>query len=161
MTLIIEDGSNVANANSFNTDAELSAYASARGLELPATEAERDILQILAMDFITDNEDDMQGYRVTSDQELSFPRVGVVVNGYLNESDKIPATLKKAQNEASIAAHTQTLLTNATTNNIQKEKVDVIETSYFKGGSISKVRLDRVWNYLNPILNPTNKLVRT
>ena len=161
MPLIIEDGSNVPNANSFNTDVELVNYAGARGLELPDTEADRDVLQILAMDFITDNEDDMQGYRVTSDQELSFPRTGVVVNGFLNESDKIPATLKKAQNEASIAAYTQTLLTNSTTNNIQKEKVDVIETSYFKGGSISKARLDRVWNYLNPVLNPTNKLVRT
>lgn len=161
MTLIIEDGSNVTNANSFNTDVELTTYATARGLTLPATEAERDILQILAMDFITDNEDDMQGFRVTSDQELSFPRVGVEIHGHLNESDKIPTTLKKAQNEASIAAHTQTLLTNSSTNNIQKEKVDVIETSYFKGGSISKARLDRVWNYLNPVLNPTNKLRRS
>ena len=97
MALIIEDGSNVTNANSFNTDAELVAYAASRGLTLPATEAERDILQILAMDFVTDNEDDMQGYRVTSDQALSFPRTGVVVNGFLNESDKIPVTLKKAQ----------------------------------------------------------------
>ena len=161
MTLIIENGSNVANANSFNTDAELTAYASARGLELPATEAERNILQTLAMDFINDSEDDMQGYRVTSDQELSFPRTGVTIHGYLNESNKIPVTLKKAQNEASIAAYSQTLLTNSTTNNIQKEKVDVIETTYFKGGSISKVRLDRVWNYLNPVLNPANKLMRT
>lgn len=161
MTLIIEDGTNVAGANSFNTDAELQAYAASRGLTLPVTEAERDTLQILAMDFITDNEWDMQGYRVTSDQALSFPRVGVEMHGYLNASDIIPVTLKNAQNEASIAAYTQALLTNSTTNNIQKEKVDVIETSYFKGGSISKARLDRVWNYLKPILNPTNTLRRT
>ena len=161
MPLIIEDGSNVAGANSFNTDAELAAYAALRGLELPTTESERDILQILAMDFITDNEDDMQGYRVTSDQGLSFPRRGVVIHGFLFEADQIPTTLKNAQNEASIAAHTQTLLTNESTNNVQSEKVDVIATSYFKGGSISKARLDRVWNYLNPVLNPTNKLMRT
>lgn len=161
MALIIEDGSNVTGANSLNTDAELVAYAASRGLQLPATEAERDILQVLAMDFINDNEDDMQGYRTTSDQELSFPRTGVVVNGFLSPSDKIPATLKKAQNEASIAAYTQSLLTNESTNNVQSEKVDVIQTSYFKGGSISKVRLERVFNYLNPVLMPTNKLMRT
>lgn len=159
--LTIEDGSNVPNANSFNTDAELASYAAVRGLTLPATEGERDILQIKAMDFINANEVDMQGFRVASDQSLSFPRVGVVVNDFLVESDVIPSTLKSAQNEASIAAQTINLLTNESLQNVQKEKVDVLETSFFKGGSKTTVKLDRVYNYLSPILNPTNKLIRT
>ncbi len=161
MALIIEDGTNVAGANSFNTDVELVAYAAARSFELPVTESERDVLQIQAMDFITSNEDDMQGHRITSDQELSFPRSGVVVNGFAIASTEIPSTLKKAQNEASIAAYTQSLIVNESVSNVQSEKVDVLATSYFKNGSKTTVKLDRVYNYLSPILIATNKLTRS
>ena len=161
MALIVEDGSNVSGSNTYNTDAELQAYALARGYTLPATETDRDILQIKAMDFINYNEPDMQGYRVTSDQSVSFPRTGVVVNSFLIESDQIPDTLKKAQNEAAIASQTVDLLTNESISNVQKEKVDVIEKSYFKGGNKTSITLDTVYNYLSPVLNDVNKLVRT
>ena len=46
MALIIEDGTIVTGANSFTTDAEFVAYAALRGLVIPATEAERNPLQI-------------------------------------------------------------------------------------------------------------------
>ena len=161
MALIIEDGSIVDNATSYNTDAELAAYAEARGYTLPATEAERDILQIKAMDFINANESCMQGLRVSEDQEQAFPRNGVVVNGRLVASDKIPKTLKKAQNEASILVQDVALLTGTSVQNIQSEKLDVLATSYFKGGKRVKLDAGRIYNYLSPVLKPTNKLVRT
>ena len=48
--LIIEDGSIVANANSFATDAELKAYANIRGFVIPATQPAREALLVQAMD---------------------------------------------------------------------------------------------------------------
>ena len=69
MALIIEDGSGVANANSFTTDAEFVAYASIKGYVIPATESERDTLQVNGYDFISFTyESRLQGERV-------FPQV--------------------------------------------------------------------------------------
>ncbi len=161
MTLIIEDGSIVANANSFTTDAELVAYAAERGLTVPATESERDQLQIRGVDYLTSQEDYLNGVRVSSVQELIYPRSGVYINGFAFASDDIPKELKYAQMEAAIAANTQDLLVNGQGQNIESEKVDVLEISYFSGGSWDSVRLDRVNAYLNRLLkNTSGQLVR-
>ena len=160
MALIIEDGSNVANAQSFVTAAELVTYAALRGLAIAATEAEQESDLVLSMDYITGLESSLQGFRTASDQVLPFPRSGVVLNGYAVESDTIPQTLKNAQMECAIAANTQLLQINQEQNNVQSEKVDVLETSYFKGGSKTQIRLDRVMAYLSPYMEDSTKLVR-
>ena len=56
MALIIEDGTVVAGANSFATDAELQAYAAVRQVSLPAAQAEREALLITAIDYIVSKE---------------------------------------------------------------------------------------------------------
>ena len=161
MALIIEDGSVVANANSFTTDAEFVAYALARNLTLPSTSAERDVLQIKAMDFVISNEDCMQGYRVDIDQELPFPRNGVIIYDFLVPSDKIPSTLKKAQMEAGVIAQTVDLLPSSSVQNVQREKLDTLEVAYFKGGKKSTLNVQSVYTFLSPVLKQTTKLVRT
>jgi len=161
MALIIEDGTIVDNANSFTTDIELQAYANARGLTLPATEAERDALQINAMDFIASNEDCMQGKRVDVDQELSFPRIDVWVHDFAVQSDQIPNTLKKAQMEAAITSQTVNLLPSGTVKNVQSESLDTMSISYFKGGNSTSVQAANIYNYLQPVLVNNTKLVRT
>lgn len=159
--LTVEDGSIVTGANSFVTDTELKAYANLRGLSVPATQPEREALLVKAMDFINCNEKDMQGRRVSSDQLLSFPRIGVWVNDFFIDSTEIPATLKDAQCEAAIASQTINLLTNETVDNIQSKKLDGLAKSYFKGGNKTKINIQRVWNYLDPLLVDVNTLVRT
>ena len=161
MALIIETGAIIANANSYTTDAELVAYALARGVTIPALESDRDILQIKAVDFINDNEQSMQGTRTDSTQELSFPRVSVYVHDYLIGSNTIPTTLKKAQLEAAIVAYTQTLITSETLQNVSKEKADVLEVSYFQNGKRTTTNFSTVYNYLSPVLADNTKLVRT
>jgi len=161
MALIIEDGSTVDNANSFTTDAELQAYATARGVTLPATEAERDALQIKGMDFIAANEPCMQGQRVSADQELSFPRVGVIVYDFPVQSDEIPNTLKKAQMEAAITSQSVDLLPSGTVKNVQSESLDTMSISYFKGGNTTSIQASNIYNYLRPVLVDSNKLART
>ena len=63
--------------------------------------------------------------------------------------------------EAAIAAYTQTLLVNESKSNVETEKMDVLEVSYFSGGSWTKVRLGRVMNYISPFLVSGLELQRT
>lgn len=160
MALIIEDGSIVANANSYVTDLEFTEYAALRGFTLPSTAAEREYLLINAIDYLESK--DYMGTRSTpADQVLSFPRYDVYANDYLIPSDSIPQGLKNAQMEAAIAYQTQQLLVNESVNDIQSEELDVLKVSYFEGGKKTRVRVSRVNAYLSPYLSPAMGLVRT
>ena len=64
MALIIETGAIIADANSFTTDAEFVTYAALRGFTIPATESERNTLQIKAVDYLFSKELSMKGARV-------------------------------------------------------------------------------------------------
>ncbi|HHZ97773.1 MAG TPA: hypothetical protein EYN67_20020, partial [Flavobacteriales bacterium] len=64
--LIIEDGSVVANANSWVTDAEYKAFAKLKGYSVPATQPDRESNLANAYDFINFTyEQQLQGWRVT------------------------------------------------------------------------------------------------
>ena len=159
MTLVIEDGTIVADANSYTTDVEFVAYAAARGLDIPALEADRDILQVLATDWLNGKE--YKGLYVDADtQFMPFPRSSLWAYGRTIDSAAIPKELKWAAMEAAAAAHTQELLLNQQKQNITKEKVDVLEVTYAKGGIWSKVRVGRAMNYLKPFLLDADQLVR-
>ena len=153
MALIIENGSIITGANSFTTDAEFAAYALARNVTLPATEAERDVLQILAVDYLFSQESGMKGCRVSATQELMYPRSGVCAYGFNVASDSIPSGLKNAQMELAMQVATSELLISATTENLESFSVDgVYSESYFSGGSWSQVRTDKASAYLNALL---------
>ncbi len=142
--LIIEDGSQVANSNTFIDDAFYVAYAAARNLTIGADAPTREIELILAVDYLTSIESRFKGTRVESDQSLLYPRRNVIIFSDLFDQDSIPIQLKNAQAETAIAANSQLLLINESNQNIQSQKVDVIEQSFFEGGSWSVARLDRV-----------------
>lgn len=161
MALIIEDGTQAANANSFVTDLEYTAYATLKGLTVGADAAAREIDLLAGMDYILSREETLQGFRVSSTQSVMFPRIGVWLFGYSVASDFIHDYVKNSQMEAAAYNTSGTLLSNIETTNKMKEKVDVIEVEYFKGGSRSSVNLQRVDTYLIPLMEDTNKLVRT
>ena len=151
--LIIEDGSVVADANSFVTDEEFKKYANLRCMDVPATQPERESLLILAMDYLFSVEPKMQGCRVSIDQELPYPRSGVCANCFNIPSDSIPKTLKNAQMELALQANTSDILISQSMQNVSKEKLGELEVEYFSGGSWSTVRTDRADAYLNPLLS--------
>ncbi len=151
--LIIEDGTIVANANSLTTDAEFLAWASIRGKSVPATEPERDALQIAAMAFITSKEARLKGCRVDKLQTLPYPRRGLCVNNFEIDDDEIPVNAKQAQLELSIQAKDSPLLITETINNLQSfEVVGAYKEEYFSGGAWANVRTDAADVYLNPLL---------
>ena len=159
--LIIEDGSQVVNSNSYVTDLEYTDYAASKGLVVAATAELREVDLFAGIDYILGKESLLQGWRVSSTQAMTFPRVGVYLYGYSVESDTIPVNSKNAQMEAAAYNTSGTLLSNSEVTNTQTEKLDTLSITYFKGGSKSIVNLQRVNVYLQPLMKDINKLVRT
>lgn len=96
MAVVIEDGTVVANANSFVTVAEYLAWAEARGYTLPSEDAtEKNIYK--AMDYFVTFEPDFEGERLDDTQELPFPRTGQYINGVLIADGTIPKQVKELQ----------------------------------------------------------------
>lgn len=98
MTIIVENGTIVSGANSYVSEAELTAYATARGVTLSL---DTEQLLIRAMDYI--EAQIYLGYKFTSTQPLQWPRSGVYVDSYLVDSDVIPTELKNGQMETALA----------------------------------------------------------
>ena len=151
MTIIEEDGTIVANANSYVSVTELDAFALLRGVTLPVLEADKEVLLIQGTDYTENFWSRYQGSLVSEVQVLQFPRIGVSVNGFQVASNAIPQTLKNAQMQAAIESNTTSLTTN-TGQNIKMEKVDVIEVEYQDGtGSLYQPTFPKVDAYLDKL----------
>lgn len=154
MTIIVEDGSNIPNANSYVTVAELDSFASLRGYTLPTTETDKEVLLIKGTDYTESFRARYQGYKTYPDQSIQFPRNQVYIDGYPVANNTIPQDLKNAQMQAAI----ETSLSGGdiqpnTGKNIKKEKVDVIEVEYQdNNGALYAPTYPKVDTYLEPLL---------
>lgn len=136
MALIIEDGSGVAGANSYATVAEARAYALARGLSLPAADADVEKALVLACDKIETYR--FKGNKTDEANALEWPRAGVYVGASSVElaNDEIPDRLKMAQAQfAAESAGGTSLQPTGTGREVIRTKVDVLETEYAPRGS--------------------------
>jgi hypothetical protein len=141
MTIIVEDGSIVANADSYVSVANYTTWADARGIEYDSSVLETQILR--AMDYIETLR--FIGQKSTKAQPLQFPRVGVVVDGYELDYDEIPDQLKKAVYESIKAesdGNSQLANVERTTS---REKVGEIEVQYApnSNSSVSVVAINK------------------
>lgn len=152
MTLIVEDGTQVANSNTYVSDAEYAAYAAARGATIGSDATAREIELIKSMDYIESYRDRFKGSKVSSTQSLQWPRVNVFIDGYSIDSDEIPDELKNAQMETGMILNSTEILNTGATQNISKEKVDVLDVEYFNGGSWETTRTDTIDVYLDVLL---------
>jgi len=84
----------VVGTNTYASEAELSAYASAREIDIAGTPS---ALLTKAMDYLATLEDRWQGSRTSASQPLAWPRTGVYVYGTALADDAIPQSLKDAQ----------------------------------------------------------------
>lgn len=103
--LIIEDGTIVADANSWVTDAEYKAFAKLKGYSVPATQPDREANLANAYDFINFTyEQQLQGWRVTPQTQTGcMPRTNVYAYDVLVDSETIPQDFKNAQMLASLS----------------------------------------------------------
>lgn len=132
MPLVIENGSIVANANSFVTLAEIRAYAAARGVALSAVDAEIEALAVRAMDYITAQRTRYQGAKVSPSQPLQFPRIGVYIDNEEFPDTEIPTEVKNAQCQLCLeAASGVSLLPTVTGAQVKRERIEnAIEIEY-------------------------------
>jgi hypothetical protein len=139
--LVIEDGTNVANANSYATRAEIIAYAAARGVTIADADAS-DVFAVKAMDFIErQNFKGVPSYGVPGVvQALQFPRAEIEYQGAYFAADEIPSILKNAECEAAmLISQGIDLEPNraASEQSVKREKVGPLETEYFSAAAYS------------------------
>lgn len=107
-TIIVEDGTIVANANSYIDVTYLNAFATDRGFTLPSTTNEKEILIIKAMDYLEAK--CFKGEKSIADQELQWPRDNVYIDCELLNTDVIPEVLKRALAQLVVEQHLGTAL---------------------------------------------------
>lgn len=153
MALVVEDGSIVADANTYGTEEGLIAYATARGITI-TTDKEEEYL-IRAMDVIEYLP--LPGIKYTEDQALQFPRSYFYIDRFLIGTDEIPNLLIECQYEAAIAIN-EGYDPNAVVTRVKKRvTVGPITTEYEPSGP-SKAIYQPLFNKLNKLLgnHPNN-----
>jgi hypothetical protein len=101
MSLIVEDGSIVANANSYVTRATAIAKAALYGTALPDSPATDNWLRQAVL-FMDSFDASFMGRRVSREQELAWPRVDVFLSGFAYHADEIPGLVESVQVQLAI-----------------------------------------------------------
>lgn len=156
MSLVIENGSLVAGANSYVSVAEARAYAEARASTFPAGNAEAEAALIVANDYLESLRAEFKGSKVDpATQSLQWPRQGVQIDGWNVPVDHIPKELKAAQCQLAIEAAAGTdLMPTGDGREVIREKVDVLETEYAPGaGGSPQPYLAKARALLAPLLS--------
>lgn len=156
MALVIENGSIVANANSYVTLVEARAYATARGKPLPTDDTAAEALLISAMDYLESKRGEYQGSKVSPDQTLQFPRYDVYIDNFLFSENSIPSILKQAQIRLAMEANAGVDLMPTRTSGqfVKREKIGPIDTEYSEAiGSGLAPELLAVDALLQPLFN--------
>lgn len=97
MALIIENGTIVANANSYVSIAVLNDYLLSIGVTTTASDAVKESYLILAMQYLEALRNKFKGSKVSSLQTLQWPRQYVQIDGFDLAITTIPTELIKAQ----------------------------------------------------------------
>lgn len=146
-TIIVEDGTKVANANSYISVANFQTYASDRGITISGTEED---LLIQAMDYLENL--DFKGYRLTEDQALEWPRSEVPkFDIYWYDTDEIPQLLIDGLCEVALAIDAGNSPLSNIDKSVKREKVDVLEIEYRDGGN-DAVIVRKIMNKLKDLL---------
>lgn len=159
MTIIVEDGTGLADAESYVSVAEFVLYHTNRGnsvATLPTATIE--VLLRKSTDYLTAQyRGKWLGYRSTSTQALDFPRTGIVVDDFITiESNQIPKELKNAQCELAARANDGALMQDET-QKVKRKKADVIEVEYVESASV-QTRYAQIDNMLSVFLSTTNSI---
>ena len=159
MAIIIEDGTIVSGANSYNSRADYIAYAILLGVTIADT-VDADVQLISATEFMESKRDSYKGELVERDQYLAFPRYNVVLEGFYWSDEEIPRQVKLCQmaialdiNEGNDPYNPPIIRTR------KKEKVEgAVEVEYFGQDKDVKLSRNSKWQALLNILLKNNGL---
>lgn len=137
MTLVVEDGSIVANANSYVSLDEANAYHASRGdAGWTGTDAVKEAAILRAMGWLESQPwvgRPYQGPVGASDgQRLQWPRVDVTLSGHAWPWDEVHPGVQSALCEAALVELTDPgALSESFVPGVKREKLGAIETEYF------------------------------
>lgn len=144
----------IVGTDTYATEAELAAYAAARGITVTGAPS---VLLIKAMDYLATLEDRWQGQRTSPTQPLAWPRTGVYVYGTLLADDAIPQSLIDAQIRLALDVDAGTdLMPNIGVGgkgSMIEQTVDVITTKWAEGYNNSQPIFVSVNGLLKPLLS--------
>lgn len=159
MALVTEDGSGLANAESYISAGYVDSYLDLRGntLWVTLTETQKEAALRRATDYIEQVYGPrFAGYPMTSTQALSWPRdlaprpMAITSTSCYWPNNAVPSPLQKATAELAFKAAAGELAADVG-QQIKREKVGPIETEYMDGSS-SVVRYRVVENLIAPLL---------
>lgn len=131
MTIIVEDGSDVPDANSYVSLDNARTYAVSRGFVLPSDDALATVNLMLAMDYLEAQSLRYQGEKTSADQSLQWPRKYVTVDRRAFPEDQIPKQLVTAQCWLACQSGTGVdLMPNYVGVGIKSEKLGPLETVF-------------------------------
>ena len=125
MTLTVETGAIVANANSYVSTTDFTAYATARGITLTSG---AETLLVQAMDYIESLS--YIGTKYTATQGLQWPRSNVYIDGYLFAYNDIPQELINAQMQVAMAIDVGNGPLVTISRSTKRERVGELEVEY-------------------------------
>ena len=123
--------------DSYATEAELLAYATARGITISGDQTQ---LLIRAMDYLENQR--FIGYKAASDQALQWPRTGVVIDGWDIASTVTPNKVKVAQMEVALSMDADSDPMAVTDPDIKTQSVGTISITYQDNSSTKRPKID-------------------
>lgn len=163
MPLIIENGTQVENANSYTDLANARLVAANYGITLDADDTTAENNLIIAYNWLNTLEEEYQGVRL-SDQDTStsqtgvWPRSPVYIRGNLQGNNTIPDELIRSQVVASHANESGSILIPiipSTSGSIKRETLDGVGTlEYFEGYTPSGEDANSALNFAKSLLEP-------
>ena len=162
MAIIVEDGTVIANANSYVSVAFIDTFCANLGLSSweAADDDDKDTALLRAMAYIEGMS--FKGYKTEDDQTLKWPREAATdEDGYAIDTDAIPTCLKNASARAAYEelASPGILQGNLTRDDFTtSERVDVISITYEQGKN--EIVFRAIDTYLSGIVVDFTSLVR-
>lgn len=143
MSIIVEDGSNVADANSYVDVAYATTYASGRGLLLPTDEATLAPLLVRAFDYVEAQRARYKGIKTYPYGGSQWPRTGVVIDGEEIGEKQIPREIRQAQVRVAVELHSG-VDAHVSRQGPQKkrDKTGPLDSEYFAGTDTSMPAVD-------------------
>jgi len=135
MALVVEDGTGKEDAEAYISVTDADAYFAARGNAVWAdlTTGQKEQALRAGADYMGGQYGlRWKGSRVTADQALDWPRVGVIANGFEVDSDIVPEAVRRANAEFAVRASAGDLLADQGAQ-VKSERVGPIAVEYADG----------------------------
>lgn len=139
---------------SYATTAELTDYATARGITLTG---DLTVLLTKAHDFI--EAQTYQGSRYISTQSTMWPRSDVWIDGVLIDPDVVPQGIKNAEMQVAIEIFNGDDPLNNVDRAVKSEQVGDLKVEYMDNAANSKI-LRKIWSLLMPYMSATGRVQR-